>query len=64
MKFRFVIQSGSCKYNAATKGAVVSASKPVTFINAGDTNTMMTVLAAKGLVTVDIAVVQSFMSYK
>jgi len=56
--------SGSCKYNAATKGAVVSASKPVTFINAGDTNTMMTVLAAKGLVTVDIAVVQSFMSYK
>jgi len=56
--------SGSCKYNAAQKGAVVSASSPVNFIKAGDTTAMMTVLAAKGLVTVDIAVVNSFFSYK
>ena len=51
-------------YNPAKKGAVVSATKPVTFIKSNDTNTMMSVLAAKGLVTVDIAVVKSFMSYK
>lgn len=51
-------------YNPAKRGAVLSATKPVTFINSNDTNTMMSVLAKKGLVTVDIAVVKSFMSYK
>lgn len=55
---------GSCMYNPAKRGAVLSATKPVTFINSNDTNTMMSVLAKKGLVTVDIAVVKSFMSYK
>jgi len=55
---------GSCLYNPAKKGAVVSATKPVTFIKSNDTNTMMSVLAARGLVTIDTAVVKSFMSYK
>jgi len=55
--------SGTCKFNAANVKAKVSATNPITYINQGDTATMMSVLANKQLVTVDIAVVSSFMSY-
>ena len=64
-KKNFEKQAGAvCAYNPARKGAILSAAKPVIFIKSNDTNTMMSVLAARGLVTIDTAVVKSFMSYK
>lgn len=57
-------KAGTCRYSAANKGAVVSATAPATYITAGDINGIMTVLASKGLVTVSMNVVNSFYSYK
>ena len=57
--------AGTCKYpGTTTKGAVVSTSTPVTYVSAEDTTTMMNLLTNKKLVSVSIAVVNSFFSYK
>jgi len=56
--------AGTCKYpGTTTKGAVVSATSPAAYVASKDTTTMMTLLAKKNLVSVAIAVVNSFFSY-
>ena len=56
---------GTCKYpSGSVKGAVVSTSSPVTYVAAKDTTTMMNLLTNKKLVSVAIAVVNSFFNYK
>ena len=44
-------------------GATISTTNPVTYIRAGDIATMKAVLDKRQLVTVDIAVVNSFFGY-
>lgn len=56
---------GTCRYKEASmKKATVSRSDPVIDIPRNDTNTMMRLLANNRLISVGIAVVRSFKSYK
>jgi hypothetical protein len=56
---------GTCRYKEASmKKATVSRSDPVIDIPRNDTNTMMRLLANNQLISVGIAVVRSFKSYK
>ena len=58
------LQTGKCAFTSKNViGGKVSTAKPVNYITPGDINAMKNMLAAKILVTVDIAVVQSFMDY-
>lgn len=54
--------AGQCKTTGIT-GATISTTKPVTYLPAGNVAAIKAVLDSRNLVTVDIAVVSSFMNY-
>ena len=57
-------KSGRCNHSPSVNGASVSFLFPVKRIPFGDTHTIMSILAERGIVAVGFNVVSSFMSYK
>lgn len=59
--YQYTALDGTC--TTGITGATISTTNPVTYIAAGDIATMKAVLDRRQLVTVDIAVVNSFFGY-
>ena len=61
--FIFMVQSGTCKFNAANVAGKVSTSAPYAYLTTNSVSAIQTVLAANGLVAVAVNANNNFMSY-
>ena len=61
--FIFMMQSGTCKFNAANVAGKVSTSAPYAYLTPNKVSAIKTALAANGLVAVGINANDNFMNY-
>jgi len=57
-------QLGSCSYNPVTKGAIVSTPNPSFGISTNDVNSMLTILAGRGILSAYFAAAPSIFNYQ
>lgn len=62
--YRYTATKGTCRASTTVKGAYVSTTSPVTYVSARDVTTMKNLLSANRLVSIAMAVVDSFFYYK